>query len=67
MKPEHVVIDLIDGSTLEAMLTVAPDGVHIAAGFLGTFILRTDSVRAVAYRILELILEDAPKIRERTQ
>jgi hypothetical protein len=52
---EHVCIDLTDGSTLEALVHTENGNLHVTVGFGMIFIIRPESVREVAHRILELI------------
>ena len=68
MTPEHIVLQMTDGTQFDALVSVESGKLHMSAGgFMGlTFVIDPDSAKQVCYRILELLTEDAPKIRERT-
>jgi hypothetical protein len=57
MNPEHIVLDLTDGGTLEAMIHVRNGNLHIDCGFLGTFIIHPKSARQVCHRITEMLTD----------
>lgn len=54
-KPEPIVIDLADGSTLKAMIHVESGKLHLNTGWFGTFVLNPESVTQVCLRILQLL------------
>jgi hypothetical protein len=59
MTPEHMVLQMTDGSQFDAIVKVEKDGLHIeAGGFLAlTFVVRPESARQVAHRILEMLTD----------
>ena len=57
MTPEHIVIQMTDGTEFAALVHVESGKLHVSAGgFLGlTFVLEPKSVRQVCNRLLEMI------------
>jgi hypothetical protein len=60
MTPEHIVIQMTDGTEFAALVHMESGKLHVkAVGFLGfTFVLEPTSLRQVCNRLLEMILDD---------
>lgn len=65
MTPEHMVLQMTDGSQFDALVKVEKDALVIeAGGFLAlSFRVRPESARQVAHRILEMLLDATDTVK----